>query len=260
MIVSDPKLSLTKSQFWLWNLRKSVMSAMRLSVLAVVLAPNVFVVGGNKVSPSPRGPAPPLQQQCSTLEHAVSRVRGGSCEPVEATTGALFEELKGWHPVLLGFLGTSFGWFMTALGSAAVVVHHLGLPETAYRKLLDFMLGVSGGVMTAASYWSLLAPALEFAEAQGWNGHEYIPVALGFLSGGILLQLTERILEALQGSMEELDLYKGVAQGSEQGSADKKAKFRRLMLLIFAITIHNFPEGMAVGVAFGAVGSSPGVG
>lgn len=91
-------------------------------------------------------------------------LRGGAAPPCPSPSPLPLQE---WHPVLLAFLGTSFGWLMTALGSAAVVIHRLGLPETAYRKVLDFMLGVSGGVMTAASYWSLLAPALEFAELQG---------------------------------------------------------------------------------------------
>ena len=101
--------------------------------------------------------------------------------------------------------------FMTALGSAAVVINRLGLEECTYRKVLDFMLGVSAGVMMAASYWSLLAPALEFAELQGWSGHSYVPVALGFLSGGVLLQGTDWWLSRMQGSLEELDLYKGLA-------------------------------------------------
>ena len=169
-------------------------------------------------------------------------------------------DLADMHPVLLALLGTSFGWFMTALGSAAVVIHKLGLDEKTYRKVLDFMLGISGGVMVAASYWSLLAPALEFAEMQGWGKHAYVPVALGFLSGGVLLQGTDWWLSRMQGSLEELDLYKGLAvqDGSASAAAATTSKLRRLLLLIIAITIHNFPEGMAVGVAFGAIGSAPG--
>ena len=76
----------------------------------------------------------------------------------------------------------------------------------------------------------------------------------------LLLQVSEKLLEAMQGSLEELDLYKSVAASTESG-ADPKTRnqqFRRLLLLIIAITIHNFPEGMAVGVAFGAIGSAPG--
>jgi hypothetical protein len=95
-------------------------------------------------------PAPPLQS-CANPRH--TRLRGGDCIPSE---GAL-DALKDWHPVLLALLGTCFGWFMTALGAACVVIKRLGLPEELFRKVLDFFLGVSGGVMTAASYWSLLA-------------------------------------------------------------------------------------------------------
>ena len=218
-------------------------------------------------------------------------LRGGGSPPCPRVP------IKEWHPVLLAFLGTSFGWLMTALGSASVIVHRLDLPEATYRKVLDFMLGVSGGVMMAASYWSLLAPALEFAELQGWGDFSYAPVALGFLSGGAILQGTDWWLTKVQGSLEELDLYRDVAAGpkvihydeplkkgkskrstspakprSSSSSPSSKAvssssskegpgrvtKLRRLLMLIIAITIHNFPEGMAVGVAFGAIGSAPG--
>ena len=92
--------------------------------------------------------------------------------------------------------------------------------------------------------------------SQGWGDQSYVPVALGFLSGGALLQITDWWLHRIQGSLEELDLYKGVAQA--EGSSKRSDKLRRLLMLIIAITIHNFPEGMAVGVAFGAIGSAPG--
>ena len=117
------------------------------------------------------------------------------------------------------------------------------------------MLGISGGVMIAASFWSLLAPALEHAEIQGWGSHAYVPVACGFICGGALLQLTDALLTKMEGGLEELDLYKQVATGEEKNT--RVQRLRRLILLIFAITIHNFPEGMAVGVAFGAIGSTP---
>merc|ERR1711957_478944 len=85
----------------------------------------------------------------------------------------------------------------------------------------------------------------------------YVPVAFGFLSGGALIQGTDKLLDYLKGSLEELDLYKGMAVGDGQ-AASRQQRVRRLLLLIIAITIHNFPEGMAVGVGFGAMGSSPG--
>jgi len=215
--------------------------------LAAVLLLLVPIVSG-KAQVTPRGPpgTPPV---CMDTD-ATARLRGGACVPAEGE--GLLASLQTWHPVLLALLGTGFGWFMTALGSAAVVIHRLGLPEAQYRKVLDFMLGVSGGVMTAASYWSLLAPALEFAESQGWGQHAYVPVAVGFLSGGVLLQSTDALLTSMSSSLEELDLYKSVA--TAEPATTRSARLRRLVLLILAITIHNFPEGMAVGVGFGAVG------
>ena len=191
-------------------------------------------------------------RQCKESDSPALRLRGGCASP-----GGLLEDLRTWNPILLAFIGTSFGWLMTALGSAAVIVHKLGVSEQAYRKMLDFMLGVSGGVMTAASYWSLLAPALEFAAEQGWTDTAYVPVAIGFLSGGVLLQATDALLHHLQGSLEEMDMYKSLAV--DDGSVvTRQQRLRRLLMLVIAITIHNFPEGMAVGVAFGAVGTSPG--
>ena len=219
-------------------------------LLLLLLAGSVS--GGWGKPPKPRGPPAAPQPFC--VDTDVARLRGGLCVPAEGS-GSLLAGLHTWHPVLLALLGTGFGWFMTALGSAAVVIHRLGLPEAQYRKVLDFMLGVSGGVMTAASYWSLLAPALEFAEAQGWGQHSYVPVAIGFLSGGVLLQATDALLTRMSSSLEELDLYKSVA--TAEASETRSARLRRLVLLILAITIHNFPEGMAVGVGFGAVGNTP---
>ena len=239
---------------------------------------------------APSSSRPVLQRQphCSAEQEAsktewwpsLLSLRGGSAGVPCPPPASLIESVKSWHPVLLAFLGTFFGWFMTALGSGAVVINYAGLGEQDFRKVLDFMLGVSGGVMTAASYWSLLAPALEFAELQGWGQYSWVPVALGFLSGGVLLQGTDYWLQRIQGSLGELDLYKGVAvsegTGTGRGSrrsgrkspstptaatpvdAASSSRLRRLLLLIIAITIHNFPEGMAVGVAFGAIGSAPG--
>jgi len=202
--------------------------------------------------PSAKTPATPAPQTCA--EGDFQRLRGGDC--ALATDLGRLGALSDWHPVLLALLGTGFGWLMTALGSAAVVIHVLNIPERQYRKVLDFMLGVSGGVMTAASYWSLLAPALEFAENGGWGQHAYLPVAIGFLSGGLLLQASDALLSSMQSSLEELDLYKDVAK--TEATATRSQRLRRLIMLILAITIHNFPEGMAVGVGFGAVGSTPG--
>jgi ZIP family zinc transporter len=138
------------------------------------------------------------------------------------------------HPILQAFLATCFTWFLTALGAAGVF-----FTRTVNKKILDPMLGFAGGVMIAASYWSLLAPALEMAEQQGQIA--WIPAAVGFLLGGVCLRLVDRILP-------HLHLYAPLEEA--EGIA---TTWRRTTLLILAITLHNIPEGLAVGVAFGAV-------
>ena len=105
---------------------------------------------------APSSSRPVLQRQphCSAEQEAsktewwpsLLSLRGGSAGVPCPPPASLIEPVKSWHPVLLAFLGTFFGWFMTALGSAAVIIQRLNLPETAYRKVLDFMLGVSGKV------------------------------------------------------------------------------------------------------------------
>jgi ZIP family zinc transporter len=105
------------------------------------------------------------------------------------------------------------------------------------RKLLDTMLGFAGGVMIAASYWSLLAPAIEMA-AEG-PLPAYIPAAVGFLMGGVFLRGIDYLLP---------HLHRG-----EEKPEGVKTTWQKTTLLVLAITLHNFPEGLAVGVAFGAV-------
>jgi ZIP family zinc transporter len=138
------------------------------------------------------------------------------------------------HPVLLAFLGTCFTWGMTALGAAVVFTRH-----TLSRKVLDTMLGFAAGVMIAASFWSLLAPALEMAEGQALPA--WFPAAVGFLLGGLALRLADRLLP---------HLHIGYPVEEAEGV---KTTWRQTTLLVLAITLHNFPEGLAVGVAFGAV-------
>ena len=137
-------------------------------------------------------------------------------------------------PVLQAFLATCFTWFLTAVGAAVVFFF-----KEIDRKVLDGMLGFAAGVMIAASFWSLLAPAIALAEDQGKPG--WLPAVVGFLLGGLFLAALDRVLPHLHiGSPE--DEAEGI-----------KTSWHRSVLLVLAITLHNFPEGLAGGVAFGAV-------
>ena len=137
------------------------------------------------------------------------------------------------HPVIQALLATCFTWAVTALGAAAVF-----LAKDLSRKVLDGMLGFASGVMIAASYWSLLAPAIEIS--QGRDLPAWFPPAAGFLIGGIFLRAADRLLP---------HLHLGFPAEEVEGI---KTSWRGSTLLIFAITLHNIPEGLAVGVAFGA--------
>ncbi|MEW5995956.1 MAG: ZIP family metal transporter [Candidatus Zixiibacteriota bacterium] len=137
------------------------------------------------------------------------------------------------HPVVQAFLATCFTWLMTALGAAVVFA-----ARELSRKTLDGMLGFAAGVMIAASYWSLLAPAIEMSE--GKDTPAWIPAVVGFLIGALLLRVVDRFLP---------HLHIGMAIEQAEGI---KTSWRRTTLLVLAITLHNIPEGLAVGVAFGA--------
>ena len=150
--------------------------------------------------------------------------------------------LNQFNPVIQALFGTFFTWGVTALGAAGIF-----LSKEISRKLLDGMLGFAAGVMIAASYWSLLAPSIEISETLGVP--PYIPPAVGFLLGGIVIFAIDQLLP---------HLHLGMPITSAEGI---KTSLERSILLILAITIHNIPEGMAIGVAFGAVGAEiPGAG
>lgn len=138
-------------------------------------------------------------------------------------------------PVMQAFLGTLFTWGMTALGAALVFT-----TKTVNQKFLDSMLGFAGGVMIAASYWSLLAPAIEMAEGDALPA--WVPAAVGFMLGGLFLLAVDKILP---------HLHPNAAIETAEGINPEKK--RRSTLLVLAITLHNIPEGLAIGVAFGAV-------
>ena len=141
--------------------------------------------------------------------------------------------LEQFNPVMQALFGTFFTWGVTALGAGGVF-----LSKEINRKILDGMLGFAAGVMIAASYWSLLAPAIEISESLGIPS--FIPPAVGFLLGGIVLWLIDRLIP---------HLHLNLPDSEKEGI---KTSWQRSILLILAITIHNIPEGMAVGVAFGA--------
>ena len=146
----------------------------------------------------------------------------------------LAQTFIGLSPVVQALLATLFTWGVTALGAAAVF-----LTKEVNKKLLDSMLAFAGGVMIAASYWSLLAPAIEMSEGKGIPS--WIPPAVGFLAGGIFMRAIDMVLPHLHIGLERSD-----AEGIQ-------TSWRRSTLLVLAITLHNIPEGLAVGVAFGAL-------
>jgi ZIP family zinc transporter len=146
-----------------------------------------------------------------------------------------YEWFSGLDPVLQALLATIFTWLMTAAGAALVFFF-----KKINRNLLNGMLGFAAGVMIAASYWSLLAPAIEMAAAEG-TLPAWIPAAVGFLAGGAFLWGIDQVLP---------HLHLGYPTKDAEGIS---TSWRRSILLVLAITIHNIPEGLAVGVAFGAL-------
>lgn len=146
----------------------------------------------------------------------------------------MIETFFTYHPILQAFLAGLFTWFLTALGAAVVF-----FVKSANRKLLDCLLGFSAGVMIAASFWSLLAPSIEMS-ADGYLPI-WFPPAVGFLLGSFCLRLIDMVIPHLH-----LNFPAEEAEGI-------KTSWHRSILLVMAITIHNIPEGLAIGVAFGAV-------
>ncbi len=136
------------------------------------------------------------------------------------------------HPILQALVATCFTWFLTGLGAAVVF-----LTGDFKPRLLDAMNGFAAGVMIAASYWSLLAPAIAM------SGGAWFPAAAGFFLGGVSLWGIDKLLPHLHPGLQQPE---GIA-----------TSWRKSILLVLAITLHNIPEGLAVGVAFG--GAAAGV-
>ena len=130
------------------------------------------------------------------------------------------------NPIIQALLATLFTWGVTALGSSLVFMF-----KKVHKNVLDAMLGIAAGVMIAASFWSLLSPAIDMADNLKMN--TMLVVAMGFLSGGLLLFIGDKVMNYFK---------KNTISGTN----------KRIMMLITSITLHNIPEGLAVGVAFGS--------
>ncbi len=137
-------------------------------------------------------------------------------------------------PVTQALIATLFTWGVTALGAALVF-----LTREVHPKVMDSMLGFAAGVMIAASFWSLLAPGIALAEQMGQI--PWLTAVIGFMGGGIFMRLVDRVLP---------HFHPGFEKGESEGI---KTSWQRSTLMVMAITLHNIPEGLAVGVAFGAV-------
>lgn len=146
----------------------------------------------------------------------------------------MVEWFTNLNPVVQALLATLFTWAITALGAAMVFLF-----KAIKRRVLDAMLGFAAGVMIAASFWSLLSPAIEMVRISG--GIVWLPPLIGFLAGGIFLWVVDQLLP---------HLHLGFPSEEAEGV---HTSWRRSVLLVLAITLHNIPEGLAVGVAFGAV-------
>lgn len=146
----------------------------------------------------------------------------------------MFTWLAQFSPVMQACMATMFTWGVTALGASLVFFF-----KNINQRVLNAMLGFAAGVMTAASFWSLLAPGIEMAEELGQT--PWFSAAIGFLGGGLFLLLVDKLLP---------HLHQGMRTEEAEGI---KTQWQRSVLLVLAITLHNIPEGLAVGVAFGAV-------
>ena len=146
-----------------------------------------------------------------------------------------FENL---NPVIQAFLATTFTWAITALGALVVCFF-----KEVNKKVLNTILGFSAGVMIAASFWSLLSPAIDLSNELGYIA--WILPAIGFIIGSLFVLLSDKLLDKTL---------------KNRGNLKKSNSLKKSILLISAMTIHNIPEGMSVGVAFGGIASGvPGI-
>lgn len=137
------------------------------------------------------------------------------------------------NPVWQAFIAGTFCWITTAIGAGVIF-----LKKDVSRKFLDAALGFAAGVMIAATIWSLLEPSMEMAESLGLI--KWMPATFGFILGAICIRLADAYVP---------HLHLGLPRDEAEGVS---TKWRRATLLVMAITLHNIPEGLAVGVLFGA--------
>lgn len=149
---------------------------------------------------------------------------------------AIKDAFLGLNPITQSLFGGLFTYGLTALGASLVF-----FAKDVGHKLLDAMMGFAAGVMIAASFWSLLVPSIDMAGAQGMI--EWMPAVIGFLTGGIFLRVCDAYLP---------HLHIGLPMEEAEGVS---TSWRRSTLLVLAITLHNIPEGLAIGVLFGAAAS-----
>ena len=142
-----------------------------------------------------------------------------------------FENLS---PVMQAFLATLFTWGVTMLGASIVFFF-----REVKKGIMDALLGFSAGVMIAASFWSLLSPAIDMANSMGMVS--WLVVFLGFFSGGLLLFLGDKIYDFMRKKLRK------------RKSSSTSHRLKRFLMLVFSITLHNIPEGLVIGVAFGSL-------
>ena len=147
---------------------------------------------------------------------------------------AMFSFFLDLSPVIQALIATIFTWAVTMLGASIVFFF-----KEVKKSIMDALLGFSAGVMIAASFWSLLSPAIELAD--NMNMISWLVVFLGFFSGGLLLFLGDKLYDFIQRKNDKIKISE---------------KVKRSFMLVFSITLHNFPEGLVIGVAFGSLAYS----
>jgi zinc transporter, ZIP family len=148
----------------------------------------------------------------------------------------MIEFLTPFNPVLLALIAATFTWLMTSFGAALIYT-----TTSINRKFMDGMLGFAAGVMMAATFWSLLEPAIQMSK--GKSMPTWLPVSVGFIIGVAMMSSIDKILP---------HLHLGFSLTDAEGI---KTNWKRSILLVLAITLHNIPEGLAIGVIFGALGN-----